>query len=107
MVKGLDDHFTESFGRPHDIRWVNRFISADKDKTFTTVNQRCIGCFICTDGVVLDCLTRTVLHQRYMLVGCRMVYDFRTICLENLKHQPAVTDRADPDNKIKFRVFLL
>ena len=48
-----------------------------------------------------------VLHQWYMLVGRRMIYDFRMIGLKNLEHQPAVTDRTNPDNEIEFRVFFL
>ena len=107
MIKGLDDHLTESLGRPHNVRRVNSFVCTDEDKTFTAINQSCVSCFICTDGIVLDCLARAVLHQRYMLVGRRVVYDFRAVCLEDFKHQPAVTDRTDPDGEIEFWVFLL
>ena len=56
MVKGLDDHFAESLDAPITFVGLTALSCTDQDKAFTAINQRCIGCFICTDGIVLDCL---------------------------------------------------
>ena len=107
MVKGLDYHLAETFGRTHDVGWIHRFISTDQDETFTAVYQCCISSLIGTDGIVLDCLAWAVFHQWYMLMSCCMVYHFRTVCLKDLEHQAAVTDRTNSYYQVQIWIFLL
>ena len=62
---------------------------------------------ICTDHIVLDCLVRAVLHERHMLVRCRMVYDIRMIGLENILDPLLVPHRRDQRLQVQLRIIFL
>ena len=101
---GCDFIFADSFGHEdytkplrssHDIGRVNRFVGGDQNEAFAAVNHCRICGFISTDGIILDSLTRAVLHKRNVLMCCRMVYDIGTVLLEHLEHLSGVTNGTD------------
>ena len=103
-IHALYDHLTETFTCSHNIGRINCFVCTDQYKSLAAVHHCCIGCFIGTDYIVFDCFTWAVLHQRYMLMGCCMVYDLRFIFFEYPVDSLAVTNRTDQNFQIQIRI---
>lgn len=57
-VKRLDDHFADTLAGSHDVCWVYRFVCTDQYESLAAVDHGCVSCFICSDGIILDCLVR-------------------------------------------------
>ena len=106
VVEGLDNHLTQPLGSSHDVGRVHRLVRTDEHEPFAVMGKGCISSLICTDDIVLDRLTWTVLHQRYMLVGSCMVNDVRFVFFKNIEHPPAVPYGTNQDHQIQFRIFL-
>ena len=98
LIKGLNDHLAETLGSTHDIGRIDSLVRTDQDKTLASMCHRCIGSLEGSNGIVLDCLTRAVFHQRHMFVCSCMVDDLRLVLFKNLEHFPAVADRSDQNN---------
>ena len=106
VVKGLNDHLAEALRCAHDVRRVDRLVGTDQDETLGTVYHCRVGCLVGADRIIFDCLTRAVLHQRYVLVSCRVVDDLRAVSLEDLENLSGIADRSDDDIELHVRVFL-
>ena len=107
FVEALHDHLAQSFAGAHDVGGIDRFVRGYQDKALAAVEHGRIGRLVCTDGVVLDCLAGAVLHERYMLMCCRVIYDLRMILGENVHQTAAVTHGTDQGLKIQVRVLFL
>ena len=51
-------------------------------------------------------LTRTVFHERNVLMSCRVVNHIGLIFCEHLIDSSAISDRADQHLQIEFRIFI-
>ena len=89
-VEGLNNHLAHALRRAHDIGWVDGLVSAHQHKALAAVHHGGITGLVCTENVVLDGLAGTSLHQRHMLVSCRMIHDIRLILFKELIHAAAV-----------------
>ena len=57
-VKRLDNHFADTLAGSHDVCWVYRFVCTDQYESLAAVDHGCVSCFICSNGIILDCLVR-------------------------------------------------
>ena len=62
LVKGLNDHLTQTLAGAHNVGRIHRLIGADQHKALTAVSHCRIGGFVCTDYIILNRLTRACLH---------------------------------------------
>ena len=79
LVKGLDDHLTDTLTCTHDISWVHRLIGRNHNKALHAAHSCRLGSLKGSEYIILHRLCRTVLHQRHMLMGCRMIYNIRAV----------------------------
>ena len=103
-VKGLDDHLTEALTGAHDVGGVDGLIRRDEDKALAAVDHGGVSRLIGADGVVLDRLTGTVLHEGDVLMGSGVVDNLGMVLLKDLEDTAAVADGADQGHKVQVRI---
>ena len=107
LVEGLDDHLADPLARPHDVGGIHSLIGGDHDKAFGSVHGCCISGLPGSEHIILDSLIRAGLHQRHMLMGCRMVYDLRLIMLKDPVHAVGIPHGSDQHYQLKLRISCL
>ena len=95
FVKSLDNHLADALAGPHDIGRIDRLIRGNHDKTPYPAHGRRLRRLKCTEYIILDRFRRTVFHQRYMLMRCRVIHNIRMICRENIVHAVRISHRSD------------
>ena len=105
-VEGLDDHLTQTLGRAHDVGGIDRLVRGDQHESLAAVHHGRVGRLEGADGVVLDGLAGAVLHQRYMLVGRRVIDHLGTVGLEHVEHPAAVPNGADEGLQVQVGILL-
>ena len=106
LVKGLYDHFADPLAGPHDIGGVHRFVRGNHDKFFRAVQSGGLRCFPGSEYVVLNRLIGTDLHERHMLMRCRMVDNIRPVRLKNGIDALRIADRSNEDGQLQLRKIL-
>ncbi len=104
FVKSLDNHLADPLTRSHDIRGVHRLVCGDHNKPLHAAHRRRLRSLESTEHIVFHSLSRTILHQRHMLMRRRMVHDVRPILGEDIIHPVGVAHRSDQYHKIQFRI---
>ena len=103
-IEALDNHLAQPLAGAHNIGRVDRLVRGNEDEALAAVHHGRICGLIGSDGIVLDGFVRTVLHERYMLVGCGVIDDLRPVFLKHTEYAPAVPDGPDQCNQVKIRI---
>ena len=94
-VEYLHNHFADTLGCSHDVGGIDGFVRGNQHK-FLGAEK---GCRLCglkrTHDIVLDRLVGAVLHERHMLMGCRMVHNVRSVFFKNGIHSLGVAHGTD------------
>ena len=101
VVICLDNHFTDTLGRTHNIRRVDCLIRRNHDKPAHMVPVRCLHDLPGTEHVVFDSLVRACLHQRHMLVCCCVVYNIRLVLCKNIVNALGIAHRRNQRHQIQ------
>ena len=93
--KGLDEHFADALGTAHHTGGVHSLIGGKLHEplhvVFAGAHQQIFG----AQNIVLDRFCRADLHQRHMLVCCRMEHHSGMICFKNLIQTLFIADGAN------------
>ena len=91
--KGLDEHFADALGAAHDAGGVHSLIGGKLHEALhvvlTGAHQQ-----VCAQNIVLTA-SQGLLHQRNMLVCCRMEHHSGMIGFKNLVQTFFIPDGAD------------
>ena len=93
--KGLDEHFADALGTAHHTGGVHSLIGGKLHEplhvVFAGAHQQIFG----AQNIVLDRFCRADLHQRHMLVCCRMEHHSGMIGFKNLIQTLFIADGAN------------
>ena len=100
----LHNHFAHSLGCAHNISRINGLIRRDKHHSLNTISVAHLRQLQCAIDVVLNSLTRAVLHKRHMLMGRRMEHNLRLVCTKYIVHSVGIANRGNKRHQVKLRV---
>ena len=104
VVEGLDDHLTDTFACPHDIRRVYCLIRGNEHEFFYPVKGCRLGCLPCPEYIILHRFIGAVFHQGHVFVSRRMVYNIRLIMFKNPVHPVGIAHRCDQHCQVQIRI---
>ena len=106
LGKALDNQLTDAFGGTHHIGRAYCLISGNQYHFFHMV-PICRLCHNpCAQHIIFYGFIRTVLHQRHMLMCCRMEYQLRMIGFKNGVNPLLIAHGTDQYLQIQFRILL-
>ena len=94
-VEYLHNHFADTLGRSHDVGRIDGFVRGDQHEFPGTEKSCRLRGLKRTHNIVLNRLVGAVLHERHMLMGCRMVHNIRSVFFKNGIHSPGVAHGTD------------
>lgn len=106
-VHHLNDHLAETLGRAHDVGRVDCLVGGDQDELAHLVRGGGRRGLPGADDVVLDRLVRAVLHQRHMLVRCRVIDDVRPVLAHHMVDAGCVAHGTDQRHEVELGVIML
>ena len=104
LVKGLDDHLTDTLAGAHNIGWIYRLVGTDHDKPLYAGHSSRLSHLKGTENIVLNRLIGTVFHQRYVLMCCCMVHNIRFIMIKYPVHTVGIPHRSNEYHQIQIRM---
>ena len=102
-IIGLNDHLTDALAGTHDIGWINCLIRGNHHKFLHTVPICRLHNLPCAKHVILNCLVRTLFHERHMLMCRCMIDNLRLVMFKNPVHTIRIPHGCDQHNKIQIR----
>ena len=102
-VEALNDHLAKPLTGAHHVGGVHRLVRGDEHESLTAVDHGGVGGLIGADGVVLDGLAGTVLHEGHVLMSRRMIDDLGAIGIEHLEDPSTVPNGPDESGQLQTR----
>ena len=103
-VHHLYHHLAQTLGRTHDVGGVDGLVGGYLHKPLDAVLRGGLRQLVGADDVVLDGLVGAFLHQRDVLMGRSVEHKLRPVSFHHMVQPDGVTDRADDDLQIQFRM---
>ena len=104
LVHHLHDHLADSLGGAHHIRRIHGLVRGDQDEPLCAELVGRLRNVIRPEHVVFDRLERRRLHQRHMLVRCRVADQIRAVLVKDVHHPLPVAHGADQHDQIQLRM---
>ena len=105
MIHGLHYHLAEPLARAHDVGGVDGLIGAYEQHALCAEFIRCEGNVERSEDVVFDCLIGAVLHQRHMLMRCRVENELGMIGFEDRIDPCRIAHGTDERFKMQLGIF--